>query len=390
MAAGIQQSGAQLDWAPFPDDRWHKINTWEVEGNGIVTLYRKGDALRYRFQADGINEVVDVEQDSIEQILDFFQRSTPVRYGDRIRFMASEGVISEYNSVADVTKRVTQDLWAVTMISQMGVGTDSSCLIGGHAYIIIEGINEVKEPIYFTTEICTIYEDEDGQAIHVSHNRAVPLLKPYRKFKPYWPKSDTYLRSKDLILTMIAHIQQQIDATFAEVQEGRPHLIRFNATSPVPEENIHNCLTWDLQELAICEITLPLTEPPIPGSGWYIPRYHARSIHVLCRRMIEKMQPNIEEYVPAQEIEEFREKEQEISRIRESISPAGIGECLLKGCYEIGKENPIGFFIGIPLFLSVMTVAIPVIIGVEKYRIHKRESALNKRKVEHLKILYNG
>lgn len=380
MAAGIQQSGAQLHWASFPDDRWYKINTWEVDGNGIVSLYRRGDDLRYRFQADGINEVVDVEQDSIEYILDFFQKSTPVRYGDRIRFISSEEVISEYNSIADATKQVTQDLWAVTLISQLGTSGNSTCLIGGHAYILIEGINELKERVRFTAEICTTYTDETEKTIEVQHNRAVPLIKPDRKkMKQEWPKSDTYLRPSHLVLNMLGHIQQQIDATFAEVEEGRPHIIRFNGISPIPEENIHNCLSWDLQELAICNITIPLTEPPLPGSGWYVPRYHIQSYDTICKRIIKQGDVSVEEYAQDGDLEEIRQLERRVEKsvqdVKGALATGGI-------CLGMSLAPPLWFF------TPVILVGTPIATAVYGYKSHQAKKDLQKKKVEVLRKSY--
>jgi hypothetical protein len=375
MAAGIQQSGAQLHWASFPDDRWHKINTWEVDGDGIVSLYRKGDALRYRFQADGIDYQKSVEGESVQSSLAQIEDSIPVRRGDQVEF-----VQHQYPSILDATKKVTQDIWAVTMISQLGTSGNSTCLIGGHAYIMIEGINELKKPFRLAAEISTLMPSAiPKKYIEVPHNRAIPRLQIEDKFRLEWPRSDTFLRSKELVMTMITHVQQQIDATFAEVEEGRPHIIRFNGMSPIPEENIHNCLSWDLQELAICNITIPLTEPPLPGSGWYIPRYHIQSYDTICKRIIKQGDLSVEEYAQDGDLEEIRHLERRVEKsvqdVKGSLATGGI-------CLGMSLAPPLWFL------TPVILVGTPIATAVYGYKSHQAKKDLQKKKIEVLRKCY--
>ena len=402
MALEISNHGVLEYRAPFPSDGLYKLNHFELEDGSSIDVYRNGNEFKYKHSelSKPVIKTIPYTGDP-DDFMEHLKSSVPMKVGNKVffirtydRFIAKSAILTQYNSIADATKTVTQDVWAVTMISQLGTTGNSTCLVGGHAYVLIEGINEFKERIYLTTEICTkikIITEVSVKYIDVPHNRAIPWLYEYCKFDPDWPRLDTFLRSRELVLAMLAHIQSQIDDTFAEAEAGRPHIIRFNGFSPVPEENIHNCLSWNLQELAICDIKIPLTDPPIPGIGWYVPRYHIRPLDILCRRKVEKDNPNMDNYVPEEALGELLAQEQEITRRKKDISASKIGIEFLGNCGSVAKDIfPFGFVISLPIFVTVSLIVMPIFIGVETGLIYRREKTLNKRKIEHLKTFYNG
>lgn len=388
MAAGIQEVGAPLDWGPFPDDRWYKMGIWEIEDDVFVTILRKGEQVIYRLQ-DGEIDVKGriTADDGADDCIRFLSQSNPVRVGAEIRFLAPDQVL-QANSRVDATKVITQEMWAVTMVSQMARFEsqdpknvpkqicEHTKMVGGHAYILIEGINDVFRKFFLTVEITTQLNE-----VQIPHERAVPMIRERIKFEEEWPRSSTLLRSAQKINQMIAHVQEQIAATWAEAQEGRPHIIRFDAYFPNPDENIHNCLSWIIQEAEIMEFRIPLIKLSVVGKQLYVPRYHLDFLDVLCRHKIREGGLAIEDYAKGHGLEELKQLESKLSKMKSDFDKSTVdGSLVFFQCLI----TPVVGWAALPF----VTILFPVFLIGGSIEMHLENRALENKKIELLQLSY--
>jgi hypothetical protein len=369
----------------FSGDDWYKILYWKLADGDDVCVYRKSDEFSCKIMGHFDETVHNLTYEGdAEEFYEFLKESVPFRINGSIKFIRKEDILQEHESIADPTKKVTRDIWAITMVSHMQESTGNghsflthsigmTCLIGGHAYILLEGINEEGSFEKKTIHIVIMDRFED-----IPHGYAKPKISE-GYYTPGWPKTDTFLRPSQLAQQLLERVRQQELDYREAIMAGVAPPIRFSATSPQPYRGIQNCFTWCFDMFKIVDVRIPLRQFPIKhlnGREIYVPRYHIDTTRELCRQMAEDdidMRP----YAPIEEAIKMKEEQKAIENLKFTVR--GMASCIP------------GVFIVPPLQLAIPLI--PFIVAacvIDGKKLNKMEKALFEKKKTYLENYFIG
>ena len=216
MAASLSPIFRSSHMETFTHDPWFLVFKWELQDGVPAFLERNGDEFRYKITGDTHDIITPLSyKGDPEEFLNLITKMRPLRIGDQLKFVNQ--LVNQYDiheshpSDMDKSKTVTKDVWALTLVSQLSEGNDTcgmTKMIGGHAYIFIEMINQWGIPEKLKAHI----------TIRTRTHKDIP--KGYAKpgiylghYKPEWPKTDTYLRPAIEVQKMIDDVLEQKNNT---------------------------------------------------------------------------------------------------------------------------------------------------------------------------------
>lgn len=237
---------------------------WRLEGKD-VHLIRVGDKLFYEISyqfGKGPRVQIDIPNGrSIEDGIANLIKLTPIIKDDGSvhfsRQIPSSGAIQTVISKIDNEVTVDHNSWAVTLVDDIVSTGGNPLLMGGHANILIEGIDQ---GVYFMKKwhLVSGSRPEVGKL----EEKDIKDFKIDRIHK----KTETWVRSKNEIQRMLNHL----DFQKSEQEQGKPQVIlnlggqgSIWASRPEPwaerseqEIRIHNCFTWAREQLSLANIYL--------------------------------------------------------------------------------------------------------------------------------------
>lgn len=384
MAVAIAQPGAAANAAPFPDDRWYKLQGWETQ-EGVVSCYRRGDNFVYKLAHQEFTRRLACRMPP-NDYMEFLEHSMPVFSGDIVRFVSPESVDIAVPSRVDPTKMITHKKWGVTLVSELVRCCDERELtirrkakrvtravtsLFGHAYIQIEMLNQRGELESYQAHL-TIQEDNGN-------------LIPDHRARVAWIPRDIHAGSKNsgiirrpfhLVMQLADDVARQIRMCEATKAAGEPYPIRFSASSPRPEEGIQNCFTWSVSLLRIAEIVIPFPKLPIPtGDRRRVPQYHVQKVKDYAKGAVSDG-INLGEYLTQEEIVSIQEDEEKLEKeksLLKEIAVCGTGMTVAT------IVCPAGWFVA-----PFLVIGTPILAAGQGIVVNSLERSLRNKKIRYI------
>lgn len=384
MAASIAQPGAAANAAPFPDDRWYKLQGWETQ-EGVVSCYRRGDNFVYKLAHQEFTRRLACTMPP-NDYMEFLEYSMPVFSGDIVRFVSPESVDIAVPSRVDPTKMITHKKWGVTLVSDKGRYCDereinltqksaraSNAVLNffGHAYIQIEMLNEMGDLESYQAHL-TIYEENRNRI----PNQRARVTYGQGTMRPGSKNTGVIRRPFHLVLQLTEDVARQVRMCQDAKATGEPYPIRFSASSPRPEEAIHNCLTWSDLSLRIAEIVIPFPKLPIPtGDRRRVPQYHVQKIKDYAKDAVSDG-IDLGEYLTQEEIISTQEDEEKLEKeksLLKEIAVCGTGMTVAT------IVCPAGWFVA-----PFLVIGTPILSAGQGIVVNSLERSLRRKKIRYI------
>lgn len=294
-----------------PEEKWDFVRRWDLEENGRVSLYRKGDRLQYKWSQGEVvkKSGLDTKGD-IESTIQELMESSVVVKENRVHFFRP------ISSLIDPQNIVTHEVWSLTLVcTGRSTGCNSSWNWLGHSVILIEKINDQGN--YEGTSVDLTWNEE-------TRRWGIEIEEATGYFRERWPRSDTYFKPKHLVIQMLKYAEHQKAAFESHYENGTPPPFNFHQNGYREGTTDKNCHTFSLDVLAVAQVIIP----PVPLSlpfhpPYYIPRYSVGKIDRLCRILL-KRGFEIDEFLSIELKQEINSADRRIKELKERLALLGI------------------------------------------------------------------